>query len=689
MLFYRGREFIVDQNGVAVANAKLSFYLTTTTTPAPVYQNAALTITHTQPVRSDDYGFVAPIYFDPAVSYKCVIANANDVALPDGTVDPISFSVLYGLDADDIGLITNVRTEGEITAGKTPVNYSYEAGNVQRFQKNTVPGTTDMATAFQAAIDAADNQRPNVKFTDQCVISKPLLIRSSSVECLSLIGEARTISIIEPAAIDIKQPAQNINALIINQANNGHLHLSHLRFYSTVAYTGQIMYSVENGCADGSGQNAFSMVVEDCWHSLSSTNSGYYRGGFSNLKCHDNVYENSKDACWILEGIGLGDLQFRGDQVFICYDSYIRATDANLKALITVSDLNAYSHFRGRLIDINAGRTLTFSNITLEPDATSVNPGLGDVGLLRLSNCTNVMGSNLSMVARTDVPPGAVYMEFSGLFDGKFANCSGTAAIGLKIPNAAPDATATALELELTSVNLSGTAAAPVATACAQLGTGSGNFRTRGSRFNNGAGSLVVSTAAGSWSWYSDGDEFLNAGFGGAGFYCLDLNTSGTVVLRNARIGRESGSALASYYLNCNGSGTVTLINPTFVGVSPIGIANPAGSQAITIIGITGITTVAYSAAMDINAIAGDQFIITATNNTAFTINDPTNSFRGMHFTVRIRNTSGGALGAVTWSTAYKMTAWTSPATGFSRSVDFKYNGAVWVEAGRTADVPN
>lgn len=97
-----------------------------------------------------------------------------------------------------------------------------------------------------------------------------------------------------------------------------------------------------------------------------------------------------------------------------------------------------------------------------------------------------------------------------------------------------------------------------------------------------------------------------------------------------------------------------------------------------------------YGATVAINAALGDQFVITATNGTAFTINNPTNGVTGQRITIRIRNASGGVLGAVTWDTTYKLSAWTSPANGFSRAIVLDYDGAAWIEAARTpADVPN
>jgi parallel beta-helix repeat protein len=100
--------------------------------------------------------------------------------------------------------------------------------------------------------------------------------------------------------------------------------------------------------------------------------------------------------------------------------------------------------------------------------------------------------------------------------------------------------------------------------------------------------------------------------------------------------------------------------------------------------------TITYSASMTPNADAGNVQTITATNGTAFTINAPTNPRTGTRLRIRIRNTSGGALGVATWNAVFKMVAWTQPANGFSRSIDFDYDGTNWVEAFRSAaDVAN
>ncbi|HEY4354890.1 MAG TPA: hypothetical protein VGN16_04010 [Acidobacteriaceae bacterium] len=101
--------------------------------------------------------------------------------------------------------------------------------------------------------------------------------------------------------------------------------------------------------------------------------------------------------------------------------------------------------------------------------------------------------------------------------------------------------------------------------------------------------------------------------------------------------------------------------------------------------------TVAYSAAMNTDLIAGNSFEITATNATPFTINSPSNANEGQWVAYTIRNTSGGALGSGTWGPSFKLSAWTQPANGQSRTITYRVNAAgLLIETSRTiVDVPN
>jgi hypothetical protein len=140
VLYYHGRQRVVDADGSSVPNARVNFYVSGTTTRATTYQDSNLTIAHANPVAADGYGFLPPIYLDPGVEYKTVVTEQDGTALPDGTVDPASISPLI-----------YQRTQAEIDNGISPTNRSYSPGNVYRYGTNTTPGTTDMSTALVKA----------------------------------------------------------------------------------------------------------------------------------------------------------------------------------------------------------------------------------------------------------------------------------------------------------------------------------------------------------------------------------------------------------------------------------------------------------------------------------------------------------------------------------------------------------
>lgn len=104
----------------------------------------------------------------------------------------------------------------------------------------------------------------------------------------------------------------------------------------------------------------------------------------------------------------------------------------------------------------------------------------------------------------------------------------------------------------------------------------------------------------------------------------------------------------------------------------------------------TDRTAVAYSASMTPDASDATRFVITPNNGVAFTINAPTNLSSEQEIEIVITNSTGGALGAVTWNAIFKMAAWTNPATGFHRGIRFWYDGTFLYEISRnTADIPN
>jgi hypothetical protein len=139
-------------------------------------------------------------------------------------------------------------------------------------------------------------------------------------------------------------------------------------------------------------------------------------------------------------------------------------------------------------------------------------------------------------------------------------------------------------------------------------------------------------------------------------------------------------------------AGTATGCKVKLPDIQSITIAQ-IGADAGTVPDIVyedSVTVLAYSASMTPNMISGEHFAISATNGAAFTINTPANAVAGRRLGLKIANVSGGALGAATWNAVFKLSAWTNPATGFSRSIQFRYNGTNWIQESQTGvDVPN
>lgn len=106
--------------------------------------------------------------------------------------------------------------------------------------------------------------------------------------------------------------------------------------------------------------------------------------------------------------------------------------------------------------------------------------------------------------------------------------------------------------------------------------------------------------------------------------------------------------------------------------------------------------TVTYTSgvAMTFDASLGRRFELTITDGVAWTINAPTNppalGFATKRITLTVRNSSGGVLGASTFNAVFKQAAFTPPLTGNSRTIEWEWNGANWVQLYQSAaDVPN
>lgn len=148
-------------------------------------------------------------------------------------------------------------------------------------------------------------------------------------------------------------------------------------------------------------------------------------------------------------------------------------------------------------------------------------------------------------------------------------------------------------------------------------------------------------------------------------------------------------------YVIWNISGTnVTLGSPTTATV--VGAAVSFSAAILSPLRTVGIAAdpanfaTPYSANIQINAGLYNSFQITPNNGAAFTIQTPVLGTTNQRIVIRIKNTFG-VLGVATFGAGYKLgAAWVQPANGFSRSIEFEFDGANWIEINRAAaDVAN
>jgi hypothetical protein len=126
-----------------------------------------------------------------------------------------------------------------------------------------------------------------------------------------------------------------------------------------------------------------------------------------------------------------------------------------------------------------------------------------------------------------------------------------------------------------------------------------------------------------------------------------------------------------------------------FLGTGTVVFGNGAGSKPY----FNKRVAETYSTSITPDLRTGNHRTITITDGVAFAINAPTGPyFDGMEVTFTIINSAGGAHGAITWNTVWKLAgALAAIANGSNKSVTFRFSGTTnFYEVCRSAaDVAN
>lgn len=612
-IFVLPRQTALDDDANPLAGALCYFYQTGTTTPQAVYSDVELTTPHSNPVVADSGGRFQKIYLDSGASfdYRARVESADGTLLyqEDG-IDRFSVST-----EEIVGLLYP-RSQAEIDASVTPFDTSKAYGEVLRQGANTTPGTTNVAAHIQAAVDAADDIHAEVYLRDDNALTAPILIRESTTSNVSFVGNGRVSTILRPTAASIATAPQSVNALFINQKNNGHVHFRHLRCLDAAAYTGFFLYCTEGGASDGSADALFSTVVDDCWFSFATTNSGIFKGGFSNLMVTNSVFEGTKTGCFIIEGAGNGDQMFVGNVMNACYDMFLYGSlDTQTKANVTVDTLHVYQHFRGPVIDMTNGTGLKFVNIHMQPDAANV----GTTGLLKLTDCTDVQATNLTAKTRAGVPAAACAIDIittdGNESNGTFTNIISDATVGIRVSG--PASGSGTIDLTFANCDFSG---------CEYgfqylSGILAGRIRFLNCKINNSLKYGFIHSAGTSSINIDIVDcEIINAGMDGtATARNLDINTAGNVRIIDTSIGKTSLDADATHFIRAEGSGTFKVVFPTIIGTPPTSLTT--GAQTISFVYEPSVTAKTFTATAAASTVVADtevqansHIVVTATN---------------------------------------------------------------------------
>lgn len=149
------RLLVLDSTGNPISGAKLYTFLAGTTTPAPTYNDVSLMVPNSNPMISDGYGRIGPIFLSPGASYKFVLQNPDSSSI--WTQDNISSVPGSGQGTDVIGTAGEAIAAGDVvylssgSGGKT-AGLWYEGDSA-----NTYSSTTPIIGMAPAAISAGSS----------------------------------------------------------------------------------------------------------------------------------------------------------------------------------------------------------------------------------------------------------------------------------------------------------------------------------------------------------------------------------------------------------------------------------------------------------------------------------------------------------------------------------------------------
>jgi hypothetical protein len=151
--------------------------------------------------------------------------------------------------------------------------------------------------------------------------------------------------------------------------------------------------------------------------------------------------------------------------------------------------------------------------------------------------------------------------------------------------------------------------------------------------------------------------------------------TAGPVVVSGNTVWRSSNVAEYGVANINNTTGTVTWGRNRVTGYTVTDVSAIGPDQTVAL---------AYAGTVNSVADLGRRFTLTVTDGGPFTIANPSNAVKSQTITYDILNSSSGAMGTVTWDTAFKLAGtFANPANTKRRTITFYYDGTNWIEISR------
>jgi hypothetical protein len=598
------------------------------------------------------------------------LTSANPIII--GT-SSITFALRYGANA------TYDRTTAEISSGVTPVNYAYPPGDLRRYGCD-VTGATDNSTQISNAILAAVasggtgyiyHPGGTISHASQIVVPNGLTI----------VGYSRVSCIFQFTGSPSGSPVYTRSAWRYANGPNGsgyaNIAFRHVKilYQNTVNFAAAIEFNA-------GGWSYFE--IDDVWI-RGNCSYGVILDGVEVGSVHNCLIENLNATAnyniWIVNG---GDrvtaqtagftnvISIRENQISAGTDSIGLVDDGGNAHVVQGNNFNqhripaTFSGAQGIKLGGNSFETTlttgpanvyfgfaTQAGVPIGPCTGFEITANGFFGGMSSGSLLTFGGSQNTITAITKASSAVVTVSTGGATNpfgpilGSFVLFSGVAGM-TQINGLAGQVTA-----------LGGSTGAWTVTVA---------INSSGFGVYSSAGVAQLMHSGGFVKGNNFGSEF---GRGGA----IDVT-----YLANSECSSNTdyGNASMSHYVGTHADSSGNTLLPPQIGFLPtLGVNGAyygdtryrsAFGAAVQV----GYLVVAYSSSVTFDAGAANIFDITATNGTAFTINSPSNVTGGNEFAVTIRNTSGVALGAITWGTSFKLAgAWISPATGNNRSIKF------------------